>query len=140
MPDVISFLDAINATEGEDRALLIGNGFSAQYFNYANLLTEAQLEQDSPIRVLFDRLGTVDFEAVIRALESATIVERAYGNDGHADQLELDAQTVREALVTAVNATHPAHREELEFQYESAGTFLKHFGKVFSLNYDLLLY
>lgn len=140
MPDVISFLEAINATEGEDRALLIGNGFSAQHFNYANLLAEAQLEKDSPIRALFDRLGTVDFEAVIRALEAATIVERAYGNDGHADQLEFDAQAVREALVTAVNATHPAHREELEFQYESAGTFLKHFGKVFSLNYDLLLY
>lgn len=55
MPEVISFLDAINATEGKDRALLIGSGFSAKYFNYANLLTEVQLEQDSPIRVLFDR-------------------------------------------------------------------------------------
>ena len=76
MPDVISFQDAIKATEGDDKALLIGNGFSAQYFNYANLLAEAQLEEGSPIKALFDQLGTVDFEAVIRALEDATIVER----------------------------------------------------------------
>ena len=140
MPDVISFQDAIKATEGDDKALLIGNGFSAQYFNYANLLAEAQLEEGSPIKALFDQLGTVDFEAVIRALEDATIVERAYGNAAHAAELEADAQRVREALVTAVNATHPAHRDDLVFQYESAAAFLKHFGKVFSLNYDLLLY
>jgi hypothetical protein len=39
-----------------------------------------------------------------------------------------------------VNATHPTHREELAFQYESGASFLSHFGTVFSLNYDLLLY
>lgn len=140
MPEVICFLDAINATKGEDRALLIGNGFSARYFDYENLLTMAGLKQDSPIMALFNLRDTVDFEVVIRDLEAAAIVERAYGNNGHAEQLESDAQTVREALVTAVNASHPTHREELESQYESAGAFLKHFRKVFSLNYDLLLY
>lgn len=142
MPEIISFQQAIEATKGEDKALLIGNGFSAQYFNYANLLTEAQLEDGSPVKALFERLGTVDFEAVIRALEDASIVERAYGNEVHANELEADAQKVREALVNAVNATHPAHREDLEFQYESAAAFLKHFskGRVFTLNYDLLLY
>lgn len=142
MPDVISFQDAIKATEDDDKTLLIGNGFSAQYFNYANLLTEAKLEDGSPIKALFDKLGTVDFEAVIRAMENASVVERAYGNEEHADQLISDAQIVREALVTAVNATHPAHREDLDFQYESAAAFLKHFakGQVFTLNYDLLLY
>ena len=140
MPEIISFQQAIKATEGEDKALLIGNGFSAQYFNYANLLTEAQLEDGSPVKALFEQLGTVDFEAVIRALEDASNVERAYGNEVHAGELEADAQTVREALVNAVNATHPAHREDLEFQYESGAAFLKHFRKVFTLNYDLLLY
>ncbi|MCK0166967.1 DUF4917 family protein [Jannaschia sp. S6380] len=142
MPDVVSFQDAIKATEGDDKALLIGNGFSAQYFNYTNLLAETQLKDDSPIKALFDQLGTVDFEAVIRALEDASVVERAYGNADHADQLVGDAQIVREALVAAVNATHPAHREDLDFQYESAAAFLKHFskGQVFTLNYDLLLY
>ncbi|OIQ38099.1 MAG: hypothetical protein BM560_20140 [Roseobacter sp. MedPE-SWde] len=140
MPDVISFPEAIEATKGEDRALLIGNGFSIQYFNYSNLLAEAKLDEGGPIKKLFEELNTVDFEAVVRSMEDAVIVERAYGNNDHAAELKQDAQAVREALVTAVNETHPAHREDLGFQYESALAFLSHFGNVFSLNYDLLLY
>jgi hypothetical protein len=140
MPDVISFQDAIKTTEGQNRALLIGNGFSIDYFNYHNLLEAAGLADDSPIKALFVGLNTVDFEAVIRALEDAVVVERAYGNLEHADQLETDAQAVREALVNAVNATHPAHREELALKYESADAFISHFNTIFTLNYDLLLY
>lgn len=140
MHAVISFLDAINATRDDEKALLIGNGFSAQYFNYPNLLDKAEIDAGSPIKALFDQLGTPDFEAVIRALEDAVVVERVYGNAAHADDLRADAERVREALVTAINATHPAHREELAVQYESAAAFLENFKKVFSLNYDLLLY
>ena len=35
MPEVFSFEKAIQQTEDEDRALLIGNGFSAKYFTYS---------------------------------------------------------------------------------------------------------
>jgi hypothetical protein len=140
MNDVISFQEAIDATGGEERALLIGNGFSIEYFSYSNLLAEAKLEEGGSIKALFDALKTVDFEAVVRSMEDAAIVERAYDNEEHAEQLVKDAQTVREALVTAVNETHPAHREDLELKYESASVFLSNFVNVFSLNYDLLLY
>jgi len=140
MPEVITFQEAVEATEGESRALLIGNGFSIDYFSYHNLREAAGLADDSPIKALFDRLDTVDFEAVISALEDAIIVEQAYGNKDHADELESDAQSVREALVTAVKATHPTHRDELASKYESADTFISHFDTIFTLNYDLLLY
>lgn len=140
MPDVIQFAEAIKHTNGEDRTLLVGNGFSAQYFNYANLLEKSGLEPESPIRNLFKKLGTVDFEAVVRALESAALVELAYDHAKHAEELERDAQAVREALVQAVKTTHPEHREELEKSYENASRFIDGFGSVFSLNYDLLLY
>lgn len=140
MVDVITFPEAVEATKGEDRALLIGNGFSAKYFSYATLLAEANLEEGTPIRAVFEALDTVDFETVVRALEDASVVEAAYGHVEHSEALKGDAQKVREALVTAVNSTHPAHREELDVQYESSAKFLGHFGKVFSLNYDLLLY
>jgi hypothetical protein len=43
-------------------------------------------------------------------------------------------------LVTAVKDTHPAHKQELAFQFDSGAKFLAHFASVFSLNYDLLLY
>lgn len=140
MPEVITFQAAIKATEGEDRALMIGNGFSAQYFNYATLLAESGLADGTPLRNLFEKLDTNDFEVVVRALEDASIVEQAYDNAAHATELSTDAQHVREALVNAINKTHPAHREDLTFQYESSASFLKNFGKVFTLNYDLLLY
>jgi hypothetical protein len=140
MPDVITFDEAIGRTDGEDRALLIGNGFSAEYFSYASLLAESGLEEGTPLRNLFAALDTVDFEAVVRALDGAVVVERAYGHDVHADELDAHAQAVREALVHAVNATHPRHRSDLEVKYESSAAFLAHFATVFSLNYDLLLY
>jgi len=140
MPDAIDFQDALKRTDGEDRALLIGNGFSAEYFNYRNLLDKSGLVSGTPIRDLFDKLGTVDFEAVVRSLEGAVLVERAYGHNDHADEIEADAQKVREALVAAVNSTHPAHREDLGLKYASSSAFLSHFQTVFSLNYDLLLY
>ncbi|MCR5939772.1 DUF4917 family protein [Ochrobactrum sp. XJ1] len=140
MPDIISFEEAISKTENEDRALLIGNGFSAQYFNYASLLSVSGIEEGAPLSNLFSALKTVDFESVVRAIEGAVIVERAYGNEAHARELEISAQEVREALVQAINNTHPAHREDLGFQYESSAKFLDHFDSVYSLNYDLLLY
>lgn len=140
MPDVISFDEAIEKTNGEDRSLLIGNGFSAEYFSYNTLLDKAGLANGTPLKNLFASLNTADFEAVVRALEGAAIVERAYGNSAHAAELSQHAQDVREALVKAVNATHPAHRDELDLKYESSATFLSNFGSVFSLNYDLLLY
>lgn len=138
MRQVISFEDAIK--NGEDRALLIGNGFSAQYFNYATLLAESGLDAGTPLRRLFELLDTADFEAVVRALEDAALVETAYENKPHAQALSTDAQKVREALVNAVRSTHPAHRDDLAFQYDSGAAFLSSFGKVFTLNYDLLLY
>ncbi|PZP09896.1 MAG: hypothetical protein DI607_12205, partial [Sphingomonas hengshuiensis] len=94
MPDVIEFEEALRRTDGEDRALLIGNGFSAEYFSYRNLLDKSGLVAGTPIRTLFDALGIVDFEAVVRALEGAVLVERAYGHDAHADAIEADAQKV----------------------------------------------
>lgn len=140
MPEVITLQEAVARTQGQDRTLLIGNGFSAQYFSYANLLTESGLEVGGPIRNLFDNLGTVDFEAVVRSLEDAVVVERSYGNNEHATELETDAQRVREALVQAVRTTHPEHRENPALNYGNPATFLRQFEKVFTLNYDLLLY
>lgn len=140
MVDVIDFQEALKRTEDGERTLLIGNGFSSEYFSYRNLLDKSGLEPGTPLRDLFTALDTVDFEAVVRALEGAVQVERAYGNAAHADVLEADAQKVREALVTAVNTTHPTHRQDLAFKYESSAAFLANFASVFTLNYDLLLY
>ena len=140
LPPVLAFDEALAATDGKQRTLLIGNGFSAEYFNYANLLAKAGLEPGDPLLTLFAALDTVDFERVVRALEDAAFVEAAYGDDRRAATFSQDAQRVREALVKAINETHPAHKSELAFKLESGAAFIAHFANVFTLNYDLLLY
>jgi hypothetical protein len=52
------------------------------YSSYKTLLEKADLSAEDPLRVLFDRLETVDFERVVGALESASLVEAAYGPEG----------------------------------------------------------
>jgi hypothetical protein len=84
MTKLISFDDALKAAGGKDCSILLGNGFSSRYFSYRSLLDKADLTADDPVRVLFDRLKTVDFERVVKALEGAAEVELAYGNGDHA--------------------------------------------------------
>lgn len=139
MPNVISFDDALKAAGGKDCSLLLGNGFSARYFSYRSLLEKADLKLGDPIRALFDRLKTVDFERVVRALEGAFEVEMAYANKEHAGLLAKDADRLREALVHAIRGTHPGHREEIADIVPSCVAFLASFDEVFTLNYDLLL-
>jgi hypothetical protein len=140
VPATITFDEAMKAVEAGPRSLLLGNGFSSRYFSYRTLLEKCGLVADDPVRVLFDRLKTVDFERVVRALEQAAEVEQAYGNAKHAGQLIKDADRVREALVHAIKDTHPAHREDIKDVIPSCSAFLARFDPVFTLNYDLLLY
>jgi len=140
MPNLISFDDAIAATNDKDRSLLLGNGFSIRYFSYRTLLEEAELKDEDPLKQLFFSLDTYDFEAVIKALEDAAIVESAYGNDAHQQVFIEDARRLREALVHAIRTIHPSHREDVAPLVPSCIVFLKLFTTIFTLNYDLLLY
>jgi hypothetical protein len=140
MPDIISFQKAIKKTDGNDRALLLGNGFSIQYFSYKTLLEKAGLGEEKPLSVLFKTLKTYDFEVVMKALEDASVVETAYGDQGRSNTFKSDADRLRKALVHAVRETHPPHREDIQNGIPSCIQFLKQFNTVFTLNYDLLLY
>jgi hypothetical protein len=144
MSDVISFDDAIKKSRG-GRAILLGNGFSIAQggarFSYPNLLEICDLPPASPIRKAFQLLDTADFELVMKALEDASHIAQAYGEDEREKQLAADATAVRDALIAAVHKVHPgAHFEIPEKQCETCGKFLTHFDKIFTLNYDLLLY
>lgn len=140
MSDIMKFAQALESTDGQKRNLILGNGFSSDYFNYSNLLEAAEIAPGSPLRRLFKELQTVDFEEVLSAINNAIIVEKAYDNSKRAKELEEHAAELRNCLVKAVNAIHPQHREELVFKYEYAASFIANFKSVFTLNYDLLLY
>ena len=140
MPDVISYDAAEKQVGAKPRSLLLGNGFSASYCGYKNLLEKSGLAENAPARVLFDRLDTVNFERVVKAPEDASIVEAAYGHGDQSQALIADAVLVREALVNAVRVTHPTHRDKIKDVIPSCIEFLTPFSKIFTLNYDLLLY
>lgn len=140
MPDVISFQKAIEDTEDKDRLLLLGNGFSIDHFNYRTLLEKSGLDDADPLKAMFGALNTFDFEIVIRALEEAAVVERTYGDNAKADKFLGDADRLRLALVQAVRETHPAHREDIADKIPACVSFLRNFTKLFTFNYDLLLY
>jgi hypothetical protein len=145
MTDTISFDEALKAVASLDRALLLGNGFSiaqgGDQFKYFNLLEKSGLAPENSIRKVFDALETKDFEIVMKGLEDAARVARAYGDETNGQLFENDAAAVRNALITAVHAVHPGIQFEIpEKQTEACAIFLKNFKTLFTLNYDLLLY
>ena len=140
--EIITFKEAINRTKNIELSLLIGNGFSMPYFRYENLLDHANFESESPVSKLFkNHFETVDFELVIRALEDAATVADAYDLSDNSRRFRNDANEVRKGLVHAVRKVH--HFLDLcncPLDYSYPADFIRKFSKVFSLNYDLLLY
>jgi hypothetical protein len=140
MPEVLSYDAALKQIGMQSCSLLLGNGFSAAYCGYQTLLEKSGLAVDAPCRVLFDRLGTFNFERVVRALEDASEVVAAYGQKEQSEALMGDAKLVREALIKAVRSTHPPHRDKIKHVIPSCIEFLTPFSRIFTTNYDLLLY
>jgi hypothetical protein len=145
MPELITFAEAIAQTAGQPRSVLLGNGFSIAQaggnFSYANLLQHSGLAANNPVRRVFDALGTIDFEEVTRSLEHTALVEGAYNEAARSALFQADAGALRDALIHAVRAVHPAIQFEVpEAQITGCATFLQNFESIFTLNYDLLLY
>jgi hypothetical protein len=134
------------------RHLLLGNGFSIAcepgIFTYGSLFERARPEMSAELLRVFDRLGTTDFEEVIRALQRASEIVPIYADvAAAAARMGADAEALKRALVTAVAGQHPARPNWIgDERYAACRRFLARFigtaagGKVYTLNYDLLLY
>lgn len=141
--DVIPFENALALTEPGKRHLLLGNGFSIDcrhdIFDYRRLLDQADFSAAHCARRAFDKLGTSDFERVVRALRDFAHIAPLYGADG--TQAAKDADSTREILIETIQERHPAQPNELlDAEFEKCWDFLTHFNSIFTLNYDLLLY
>ena len=51
MAKLITFDEAIEASDGEERALLIGNGFSIKHFSYKTLLEKSGLDAKAAVAI-----------------------------------------------------------------------------------------
>lgn len=148
---VISFHEALKqATKGAGKKphVLLGNGFSRacrnDIFAYEALFDRADFGVLSAnAKRAFEKLKTTDFEVVIRALRNAAILCELYSGkeDALSDELLSDADGLREVLAAAVAHSHPSRPNDIsDEEYTACRGFLVNFDKIYTLNYDLLLY
>lgn len=146
---LLSFADAIEEAKerGVKPHLLLGNGFSIScrpdIFHYGKLFENADFSSMSPyVKGVFGALKTQDFERVIKVLRDARLALMAYSApDALLNQLDADANGLRELLVETIADSHPAWPGEIsEAEYQSCRIFLSNFKCVYTFNYDLLLY
>lgn len=149
MPKLPTCDEALRQIPGDKQPhILLGNGFSRAcrngIFAYDALLDRANFSGLSPhARAAFERLETTDFEVVMRALRQAATVIELYQNTNHvlAGQLRADADGLREVLVSAIAHSHPEYPGDIASEsYAACKRFLARFNRIFTVNYDLLLY
>jgi len=144
---VVSFDEAWASVRDRRHYLLLGNGFSIalkpDIFTYRSLFGNADFSAAPKVPLLFEALGTTDFEVVIKhLLDSARILE-VYrpGRSAFPDRLRADAATIKSVLVDAIAKGHPDRPYDITpEQYAACRSFLDRFGHIYTLNYDVLLY
>ena len=150
----IDFDKALKRAEGYGKKhLLLGNGFSIackpDIFSYGSLFDEARKTMSKELAAIFAAMGTQDFEEVIRALQNAATIVDVYkpGLRSIKKLLLLDADELKNGLIQAVAGRHPSRPNSItDDRYHACRKFLSHFigdgadGKIYSMNYDLLLY
>lgn len=126
--------------------LLLGNGFSIAcdpvfcYESLYDVAVAAGLSQQA--QSVFRRLGTNNFEGVLRLLDDSYWLCGEYGIV-HANTAAVlaDIDVVKKTLIHAVTTSHLEHSGCIpEVRKEAARAFLKPFHNIFTTNYDLLLY
>ena len=155
MTVILTFDDAIeHSARFKKRHLLLGNGFSIacrpQIFTYGSLFEQANFSSAPRLPAVFEAVGTTDFEHVIKMLEDASRVVSIYSSKAveAARQMAADAEALKDILIQTVANNHPNIPNEItDEQFWACRKFLSHFlgdankdGKVYTLNYDLLLY
>lgn len=142
----MTFQNAITETNGMQRSVLLGNGFSIAWspavFDYRRLLDRAVFPGLSKDKyALFGCLDTSDFERAMEVLDQVAKVTTFYGNTQFGARLLADSQVVKNGLASVLANVHPDKQNEVQgHQYESARNFLSNFSAAYALNYDLLTY
>lgn len=145
---VLTFEEALVEADSPRPHLLLGNGFSIAWrpeiFQYQALLDAADFASLSiDGRTLFDALSTTDFERVIHALRTSARVLAEYEPTqvSLVERLASDADAIKDELARVIADKHPDLPGALTSdEFASAASFLSPFDRIYTLNYDLLLY
>lgn len=153
---MVDFSEELEKAANE-KTLILGNGFGLSYdnafksnhFSWNTLLELCDIEEGSQLHSLLAECN-YDFELVHQKLNNAIdILARYSPENALIQELENQVQVLREQLTVAVASSHPQsfnidfntdEGREKKKKIEACRVFLRKFSKVFSLNYDLLLY
>lgn len=150
--DLMKFDDVIASLKKKKRIpnLLIGNGFSISYnpqiFSYNALSEFIELSDDKELKSLFDIIKTSNFEQIMRELNLfIQLLETFDPSSPVIEKMKTVSDKLKKRLIEAVESSHPEHVFFIpEDKINTCAKFLNIFtssnGKIFSTNYDLLLY
>lgn len=144
---VVRFEQAIEMAGEGRKIVLLGNGFSIAYsrdmFDYSSLYNRAIVDGgEERLQGVFEEFGTMDFELVMKFLDSSSRMSALYGCEGVClDDMGGDIVRLRESLINVIVASHPEHSRVIEeSRYDSTNSFLRNFSSFYTTNYDFLLY
>ena len=150
------FREELESCEGQ-KSLVLGNGFGISYdvaagtdsFCWDSLADLCEFEAGSPLMDLLEECN-FDFEIVHQKINNAISVVQKYDDETQlSEKLIGEVQVLRDQLVSAVARSHPPslnrecapdEKRNISRMASNCRGFLTKFEKVFSLNYDLLLY
>lgn len=144
--EVITYLDKSK----RNYHLLFGNGFSMAYdpkiFSYNALSTFIETSKDEFLQKLFKVANTKNFELIMQQLDNFVEIARVFGIDeAFIDKIIQANVTLKNSLIDAVKELHPEHVFVVEEERSKKchfflDNFLSKGGKIYSTNYDLLMY
>lgn len=148
-----SFNDVLNSLEknkDRDYHLLLGNGFSMAYdntiFSYNALHEFITKIKDAELSKILSLIEHQNFELIMQQLGTFSSLIGAFeGQSALKDKVDSSILKLKESLLDAIHDLHPEHvfkipENESASCAEFLNIFLKRGGKIFSTNYDLLLY
>ena len=150
--NVQSYTEVIDHLKKEKRPrhLLIGNGFSMAYdsgiFSYNALSRFVEDNKNELLTKLFGVFKTRNFEQIMQQLNIAKEILIAFGGGSKiVKKIDKSSDELKTAVIDAVKKLHPEHVFKIpDDECKLCADFLKDYldndGKIFSTNYDILLY
>ena len=143
MPEVFADIQTYIQSQNKKISIIIGNGLSRKFFEsfkYNSLFEEAYKTNSPEEKKLFIEFGTSNFEEVLWNLFIARKVHSALDNNHPSIKIFDDLYSkIQETFIETIKKIHPTYSAAVTAVKKICDQ-LKLFQRVFTTNYDLLIY
>ena len=120
--------------------------YDKEIFSYNDLCKFIYKSEDPILKQLFDTIKTSNFELIMRELELCKKIMKSFNADDELiNKIDESEFKLKFELINAVKEMHPRHvftisETKSDICAKFLNPFLQNGGKIFSTNYDILLY